>query len=234
MSDNSDCPASDTAKPHTPVAISARHVHLTQATIDRLFGSGHELQVRRSLRQPGQFVAEETVTLIGPLGRIAHVAVVGPPRPDDQVEVSRTDEFTLGIDVPLRESGDLVGTPGLIIEGPTGQVALDHGVICALRHIHMSPANAKVLGLKNHDRVEVVVEGKGRRLIFGDVIVRVSPDYLLELHLDTDEGNAAGLHTGDDGLLLSPTEGKATLRSGKPSTSVGTQSASPESHSFKY
>jgi acetate kinase len=211
-----DSPAPDTAPAHIPVAISTRHVHLTQVTIDRLFGPGHELHVRAPLVQPGQFAAEETVTLIGPRGRIVHVAVVGPPRSDDQVEVSRTDEFTLGIDAPLRESGDLAGTPGLVIEGPAGQVTLDHGVICALRHIHMSPADAQVLGLKNQDRVEVAVQGKGRRLVFGDVIVRVSPDYRLELHLDTDEGNAAGLHAGEDGLLLSPTEGTAALQPRKP------------------
>jgi acetate kinase len=202
----------DTALPHIPVAISTRHVHLTQATIDRLFGPGHELRVRAPLLQPGQFAAEETVTLIGPRGRMSHVAIVGPPRSDDQIEVSRTDEFTLGIDAPMRESGDLAGTPGLIMEGPAGQVTVDHGVICALRHIHMSPADADVLGLKNRDRVEVAVESKDRRLIFGDVVVRVSPDYRLELHLDTDEGNAAGLQAGEDGLLLSPTEGRAVLR----------------------
>lgn len=212
MSDNTESAASDTAPALIPVAISTRHVHLTQGTIDRLFGPGHELHVRAHLRQPGQFAAAETVTLIGQRGRMAHVAVVGPPRSDDQVEVSRTDEFLLGIDAPLRESGNLAGTPGLIIEGPAGQVALDHGVICALRHIHMSPADADVLGLKNLDRVEVAVEGKGRRLIFGDVIVRVSSDFRLELHLDTDEGNAAGLHAGEDGLLLSPTEGRAALQ----------------------
>lgn len=218
MSDNLDRP--DAALAQIPVAISARHVHLTQSTIDRLFGPGHQLQVRAPLRQSGQFAAEETVTLIGARGQIAHVAIVGPPRSDDQVEVSRTDEFTLGIDAPLRESGDLAGTPGLTIAGPAGRVTLDHGVICALRHIHMSPADAAVLGLKDQERVEVAVESHGRRLIFGDVIVRISPDFRLELHLDTDEGNAAGLHAGEDGLLLSPTDARAAVQPRKQSTSV--------------
>jgi acetate kinase len=212
MRDTRENSHADNAPAEIPVAVSTRHVHLTQGTVDRLFGSGHVLSVRAPLRQPGQFAAQEMVTLIGPRGQISRVAIVGPPRDDDQIEVSRTDEFTLGIDAPLRESGDLAGTPGLIIEGPRGQVALDHGAICALRHLHMSPADAAVLGLNNRDRVEVLVEGKDRRLIFGDVIVRVSPDYRLELHLDTDEGNAAGLHAGEDGLLLSPTDGKAALR----------------------
>lgn len=118
----------------------------------------------------------------------------------------------------MRASGDLLGNPGLIIEGPSGQVALDHGAICALRHIHMTPADAEVLGLKNRDRVEVAVEGKDRRLIFGDVVVRVSPDYRLELHLDTDEGNAAGLHAGEEGLLLSPTHATAVMHPRRSST----------------
>jgi acetate kinase len=210
MSDTPENPVVGGAFAEIPVAISARHVHLTQETIDRLFGRGHELRVRAPLRQPGQFAAENTVTLVGPRGRITHVAIVGPPRANDQVEISRTDELTLGLEAPLRESGDLANTPGLIIEGPQGRTTLEHGVICALRHIHMSPADAQVLNLRNGDRVEIMVSGE-RRLIFCDVLVRVSPDYQLELHLDTDEGNAAGLHAGDNGLLLTPTDATAAL-----------------------
>jgi acetate kinase len=201
----------DDAPPHIPVAISARHVHLTQSSIERLFGADYQLRVHAQLGQPGQYAAEETVTLISTRGRLAHVRVVGPPRKEDQVEISRSDEFTLGIDAPLRESGNLSGTPGIVIEGPVGSVTLDHGVICALRHIHMSPADADTLGLKDQDRVEVALESQERRLIFGDVVVRVSPEYRLELHLDTDEGNAAGLCPGDDGLLLRQTDAKASL-----------------------
>jgi acetate kinase len=201
----------DDAPVHIPVAISARHVHLTQSSIQRLFGADYQLQMHAPLGQPGQYAATETVTLIGPRGRLTDVRVVGPPRQEDQVEISRSDEFTLGIDAPIRESGNLLGTPGIVVEGPAGSVALDHGVICALRHIHMSPADADTLGLKDQDRVEVAVQSQERRLIFADVVVRVSAGYRLELHLDTDEGNAAGLRPGDDGLLLSETGARARI-----------------------
>lgn len=184
-----------------PMAISVRHVHLTQNSINRLFGPGHVLHIRSLLSQPGQFAAEETVTLVGPRGRLPHVRIVGPPRTKDQVELSRTDEIELGVDAPLRESGNLENTPGVVMEGPSGAVNLQHGVICPLRHIHMSPADADVLGLKNHDRVSVVVADGDRRLTFGDIVVRVSPGFILELHLDTDEGNATGLRSGADVLL---------------------------------
>ncbi len=195
---------SEPAKPlpaMIPIAISARHVHLTQRTVERLFGPGHVLSVHSRLFQPGQYAANETVTLSGPRGRLTHVRIVGPPRTADQVELARTDEIVLGIDAPLRESGDLADTPGIAIEGPAGAVTLAHGVICALRHIHMSVADADVLGLKNEDRVAVAVIRNNRRVIFGDVVVRVSPAFRLELHLDTDEANAAGLQSGDDVLL---------------------------------
>jgi acetate kinase len=216
MKNRRDAGLVDTAPAQIPVAVSARHVHLTQATVERLFGPGHQLRVHSPLTQPGQYAAEETVTLIGPHGRLTHVRVVGPPRQEDQVEVSYSDEHTLGIDAPLRESGDLAGTPGIVIEGPAGAVTLEHGVVCALRHIHMNPADAAVLGLKDQDRVEVAVESQDRRLIFGDVIVRVSPEYRLELHLDTDEGNAAGLRREQAGLLLTQTEGRASVLKRRP------------------
>lgn len=178
-----------------PVAVSARHVHLTQASIERLFGAGHRLRVHAMLTQPGQFAAEETVTLIGPRGRLEHVRVVGPPRGADQVELARSDEIAIGIDGPLRESGDLAGTPGIVLEGPAGRLELEHGVLCSLRHLHMSPADAVALGLSDQQRVTIAVAGWGRNVSFGDIVVRVSPGYRLELHLDTDEGNAAGLNT---------------------------------------
>lgn len=176
-----------------PVAVSAHHVHLSQATIDRLFGKDHVLQPRSALAQPGQFAAVETITLIGPRGRLEHVRVLGPPRTADQVEISRTDQRTLGLDVPLRLSGDLHSTPGIVLEGPKGRAVLAEGVVCALRHIHMSPSDAEELNVRDHDIVQVAVESEGRPVVFGDVVVRVSPDYRLELHLDTDEGNAAGV-----------------------------------------
>jgi acetate kinase len=176
-----------------PVAVSAHHVHLSQATIDRLFGKNHVLQPRSPLSQPSQFAAVETITLIGPRGRLEHVRILGPPRTADQVEISRTDQRTLGLEVPLRLSGDLDSTPGIILEGPKGRVVLAEGVVCALRHIHMSPSDAEELNVRDHDVVQVAVQSEGRPVVFGDVVVRVSPNYRLELHLDTDEGNAAGV-----------------------------------------
>jgi acetate kinase len=184
-----------------PMAVSVRHVHLTQRTVEGLFGPGYLLQVRSPLSQPGQFAAQETVALVGPRGRLNHVRIVGPPRSEDQVELSRTDEIELGINAPLRESGDLAGTPGIVIEGPVGSVTLPHGVICALRHIHLSPADADVLGLKNGDKVAVVVTAGDRKMVFGDVVVRVSPAFRIELHLDSDEGNAAGWQAGSEVML---------------------------------
>ena len=185
-----------------PIAISARHVHLSRGTIDQLFGVGYKLRILAPLVQPGQFSTEDTVSLVGPHGRLAHVRVLGPPRAADQIEVSRSDEFALGLDAPVRVSGDLSDTPGITIEGPAGSVQLKRGTICALRHIHMSPSDAVRLGVHDRDMVEVAVRNGERDTVFGDVVVRVSPDYRLELHLDTDEGNAAGVRPGDTALLL--------------------------------
>ena len=187
-----------------PVAISARHAHLSQPTIDRLFGKGHELVPRAPLSQTGQFSAEETVTLVGPRGKLPDVRLMGPPREHDQVEISRTDEFVLGVDAPVRISGDLANTPGITIEGPAGRVTLPSGLICARRHIHMSPEDARRLGVRDCDVVAVRIDTDGRDLQFGDVMVRVSPQFRLELHLDTDEANAAGVKPGDYAELLLP------------------------------
>lgn len=185
-----------------PIAISARHAHLKQETIERLFGPDHRLRVRAPLSQPGQFAAEETVTLVGPRGRIEHVRVLGPSRREDQIEISRSDQRLLGIEAPVRLSGDLANSPGLTLQGPAGQVELSRGLISSLRHIHMSPADADRLNVRDGDVVAVAIDSDGRDLIFGDVVVRVSPNYRLELHLDTDEGNAAGVRQGDRGLLI--------------------------------
>ncbi len=186
-----------------PIAVSARHAHLSRATLDQLFGKNHQLHVRTWLSQTGQFAAEETVSLAGPRGRLDHVRLMGPPRHEDQVEISRSDEFVLGIDAPLRISGDLSGTPGVTIEGPAGSVRVDSGVITARRHIHMSPEDAQRLGVHHGDCVSVKVDSDGRDLVFGDVAVRVAPGFRLELHLDTDEANAAGLSSGDTGEIVS-------------------------------
>lgn len=185
-----------------PIAISARHVHLTAQSITRLFGPDHPLHRRRPLLQPEQYAAQETVTLVGPKGSIPHVRVVGPAREEDQVEISRSDELTLGLDAPVRVSGELAQTPGITLLGPAGEVALEHGVVLAQRHVHMNPTDAARLGLRDRQLVQVAINSPRRSLIFKDVIVRVSPHYALELHLDTDEGNAAGVQAGDRATLL--------------------------------
>ncbi|MEM9259073.1 MAG: acetate/propionate family kinase, partial [Bacteroidota bacterium] len=155
--------------PTIPVAISARHIHLRQETVDQLFGEGHELTVRKWLSQPGQFAAEETVTVVGPRNRIERVRVLGPVRSKDQLEISRTDEFFLGIDAPVRESGKVENTPGCKLIGPVGEFDLEDGVICAWRHIHMTPADAEVFGVKDRDIVEVAVGSDERALTFSNV-----------------------------------------------------------------
>jgi acetate kinase len=178
-----------------PVGISAHHVHLTQAHVEALFGPGHTLTPHSDLSQPGQYACKEQVNLVGPKARIERVRVLGPTRGESQVEISRTEEFKLGIDAPIRASGDLAGTPGLKLEGSAGTVALERGVINALRHIHMSPEDALGFALRDKDVVRVQVEGP-RSLIFGDVLVRVHPEFRLEMHIDTDEANAAEVSAG--------------------------------------
>jgi acetate kinase len=183
-----------------PIGISAHHVHLSQADVERLFGEGHQLTPRVPLSQPGQYAAEEQLKLIGPRGTIDRVRVLGPARGETQVEISRTEGYRLGINAKVRMSGDLDGTPGLILEGPKGQMQLRNGVIYAQRHIHMTPTDARRLGLEAGDVVRVQA-GAERELVFGDVAVRVSPKFQLEFHLDTDEANAADLDSGDVAYL---------------------------------
>lgn len=187
--------------PQIPVAISARHAHLTRATLDILYGEGYELKVRKWLSQPGQFAAEETVTVVGPRNRIERVRILGPLRSKDQIEISRTDEFFLGIDAPVRESGKVENTPGCKLIGPAGSVDLEDGVICAWRHIHMTPEDAVRFGVQDRDIVEVTVGGAERSLTFGNVLIRISDKYALEMHIDTDEGNAAEISPGATGVL---------------------------------
>lgn len=194
-----------------PIAISARHVHLSDEHVEALFGVGHTLTPSKDLSQPGQYASEERITIVGPKSSISGVRVLGPTRRETQVEISRTDEFSLGVDAPIRGSGDLENTPGITLEGPAGRVELTHGVICALRHIHMHPDDADHFGVVDHDIVEVAVEGTGRDLIFGDVLIRVNPNYKLEMHIDTDEGNAAELSNDSEGALVE-TGGFARLR----------------------
>jgi acetate kinase len=183
-----------------PIGISSHHVHLTPPHVEALFGPGHTLTWYADLTQPGQYACQEQVSVIGPKGRIDRVRVLGPVRPESQVEIARTEEFKLGVDAPVRLSGDLDGTPGITLEGPTGQVRLEHGVICARRHVHMSPEDALEFAVRDRDAVRVRVPGE-RSLIFGDVIVRVDPDFRLDMHIDTDEANAAELSPGAVGYV---------------------------------
>jgi acetate kinase len=178
-----------------PIGVSAHHVHLTQAHVEALFGPGHQLTRHADLSQTGQYACKEMVNLIGPKARIERIRVLGPVRTESQVEISRTEEFKLGIDAPIRASGDLAGTPGLTLEGPAGSVALERGVINALRHIHMSPEDALGYALRDKDVVRVKVDGP-RSLVFGDVLVRINPEFRLEMHIDTDEANAAEISAG--------------------------------------
>ncbi|GAB4199494.1 MAG: hypothetical protein OHK0013_09690 [Sandaracinaceae bacterium] len=200
-----------------PIAVSARHVHLDRAGMDVLFGPGSELTPIKPLSQPGQFACAEQVTLVGPRGRIERVRVLGPLRKSCQVEVSRTDEFLLGVDAPIRQSGQTKGSAPITLEGPKGTLRLEEGLICAWRHIHMHPTDAEAHGVVDGDEVEVAVTGGPRDLVFGDVIVRVSEQFVLEMHIDTDEANAAELSSGAVGALvdetyITPDRGTATLR----------------------
>ncbi len=179
-----------------PVGVSNRHVHLSRAEIDALFGPGHELARLRDLSQPGQFVAGETVTLVGPRGVLPGVRILGPARSATQVEISRADAFVLGLDPPVRDSAQLEGTPGITITGSRGAAVLPCGVILALRHIHMHPADAASFGVKDGAMVKVTVDGP-RSLVLGEVLIRASEQYRLELHVDIDEANAALLKNGD-------------------------------------
>jgi len=184
-----------------PVAISARHVHLTKETFEKLFGAGSTPTVYREISQPGQFACEEKVNLIGPRNRIDGVRVLGPLRSVDQIEIARTDEFKLGVDAPIRDSGKVQGSAPITLEGPSGTVNLTEGLICARRHIHMHPDDAKVFGVKDRDIVEVAITGGPRDLAFGDTLIRVSEKYKLEMHIDTDEANAAELSNNASGEI---------------------------------
>jgi acetate kinase len=189
-------------KKEIPITVSAHHVHLCSADIDALFGTGYELTHHSDLSQPGQYACNETVNLVGPRGYVERVRIHGPARSQTQVEITMTAEFRLGIKAPIRMSGDLDGSPGIILEGPEGILDIPQGVICSVRHIHMSPEDALSFGLRDRDVCMVSVEGE-RTIIFGDVLVRVSPDYQLSMHLDTDEANAANIRTGMTGHLVS-------------------------------
>ncbi|HEY8363457.1 MAG TPA: phosphate propanoyltransferase [Tissierellaceae bacterium] len=179
-----------------PIALSNRHVHLSQKDLDILFGEGYQLTKLRDLSQPGQFACEEKVDLVGPKKTIKGVRILGPVRSKTQVEISISDAITLGVEPVVRNSGDLAGTPGVKIVGPKGEIDLEEGVIVAARHIHMHTNDAPEFGVKDKDIVSVKVDGV-RGLIFNNVLVRVSDESQLEMHVDIEEGNAAGVKNGD-------------------------------------
>ncbi|MBQ3940160.1 MAG: phosphate propanoyltransferase [Oscillospiraceae bacterium] len=172
------------------VETSARHVHVTEETLAILFGEGHQLTKKKDLSQPGQFACEERIDVVGPKKTLTGVSILGPVRPEDQVELSATDARSIGIAAPVRESGELAGTPGCKLVGPCGEVEIDHGVIVAKRHIHMTPEDAAAFGVKDKQIVWVKISTPERSAILGDVVVRVSTKYALAMHIDTDEANA--------------------------------------------
>ena len=186
------------------VETSARHVHVTKEDLETLFGAGHELTVKSWLSQPGQFASEEQVDIVGPKNTLKRVRILGPVRPATQVELSLTDARSIGVTAPVRESGDIAGSGACKLVGPAGEVEVKEGVIAAKRHIHMTPADAEVFGVKDKDivSVKVIPPVKGRELIFGDVVVRVSEKFSLAMHIDTDESNAACAVNGTMGELI--------------------------------
>lgn len=173
------------------VGLSNKHLHLSKEHVAALFGEGHSLTHKKDLVQPGQFACEEKVDIVGPKGTLKGIRVLGPERPQTQVEISMTDGRTIGISAPIRESGDLAGTPGCKIIGPCGEIEIEEGVIVALRHIHFSLEEAEAAGVKDKDWVSIKIEGE-RQLVFDKVLIRASNKFKAECHLDTDEGNAAG------------------------------------------
>ena len=184
------------------VETSARHVHVSQEALETLFGKGYALNVKKMLSQPGQYASAERVDVVGPKKTLTGVSILGPVRPACQVEISLTDARTIGVAAPVRESGDIAGTPGCKLVGPCGEVELTEGVIAAKRHIHMTPADAEEYGVKDKDVVSVKIDTDGRSLIFGDVVVRVSEKFALAMHIDTDESNAGCVAPGTMGEVI--------------------------------
>jgi len=182
------------------VEVSAHHIHLTQEHVEALFGKGHQLTKHADLSQPGQYACQEQLAIVGPKGRIERVRVLGPARKYTQIEIAMTEQFKLGVHPPIRESGDIADTPGCVLESPTGRVKVDRGVICALRHVHMTPEDALRYGVRDKSVVRVRIDGD-RELVFGDVLVRVDPNYKLAMHIDTDEANAANVQEGAQGFI---------------------------------
>lgn len=184
------------------VETSARHVHLTQEHLEALFGKGATLTHKKDLSQPGQFACEERVTIVGPKRELDGVSILGPVRPATQVELSATDARSIGVDAPIRESGDIAGSGACKIVGPKGEIEISEGVIVAKRHIHLTPADAEELGVKDKEIVWVKLDTDGRKAIFGDVVVRVSEKFARAMHIDTDESNAVSAPRSLEGEIV--------------------------------
>ena len=184
------------------VETSARHVHVTQQDLEALFGEGYQLTPKKYLSQPGQFASEERVDVVGPKNPLSRVSILGPVRPETQIELSLTDARSIGVTAPIRESGDVAGSGACKLVGPKGEVEVKEGVIAAKRHVHMTPEDAAEYGVEDKQIVSVKVDTNGRSLIFGDVVVRVSPKYALAMHIDTDESNAASCKPGMMGEII--------------------------------
>lgn len=184
-----------------PVGLSNKHLHVSAADLEALFGRGYTLTPFKPLKQPGQYAAEEKVDIVGPKGTLKGIRILGPVRPETQVELAMTDARSIGIAAPVRESGKLAGTPGIKLVGPAGEIDLDHGVMVALRHVHLSPAQAKEAGVADKQIVSIKFDGE-RGLIFNHVLVRSGDAHEAEIHFDTDEGNAAGLSNNDMGEII--------------------------------
>jgi len=179
-----------------PIGVSARHIHLSQEHVEILFGTGYALTEMKPLSQPGQYAANETVAVVGPKGTFAKVRILGPTRKATQLEVSRTDAFALGVNPPVRESGDTKGSAGIKLQGPAGEVTIEEGVIVAARHIHFHTSDAERFGISDKQSLRVRFAGE-RGVVFENVVARVSEQFALDMHIDTDEANAAGVKNGD-------------------------------------
>ena len=184
------------------VGLSNKHLHLTKEHVAILFGEGHELVKTKDLVQPGQFACEEKVDIVGPKGTLKGIRVLGPERPETQVELSMTDARTIGIKAPVRESGDTAGSGACKVIGPCGEIEISEGVIVAKRHIHLTPADAEELGVKDKDVVWVKLDTDGRKAILGDVVVRVSEKFSRAMHIDTDESNAVSAPRDLEGEII--------------------------------
>lgn len=183
------------------VETSARHLHISEEHLKILFGEGAKLTNKKDLSQPGQYATNERVEVVGPKGSLV-MTILGPTRPETQVELALTDARKIGLSVPIRESGDLAGSPGCLLKGPAGEVEIPYGVIAAKRHIHLNVEEAAEAGVVDKQIVSVKVDYNGRALIFGDVVARVNPAYAAAMHVDTDESNAAALPGTVDGEII--------------------------------